>query len=81
MLVFVLNQTQKANTGKIRTPVYENVREFGVETVNPRMALSFGDFSFSAEPTFFLGACVRKCLCYSKKAFQRIVRARRLTGK
>lgn len=30
MLVFVLNQTQKANTGKIQTPVYENVREFGV---------------------------------------------------
>ena len=29
MLVFVLNQTQKANTGKIQTPVYENVREFG----------------------------------------------------
>lgn len=30
MLVFVLNQTQKANTGKIQTPVYENVREFGL---------------------------------------------------
>ena len=30
MLVFVLNQTQKANTGKIQTPVYENVREFGI---------------------------------------------------
>lgn len=30
MLVFVLNQAQKANTGKIQTPVYENVREFGV---------------------------------------------------
>ena len=29
MLVFVLNQAQKANTGKIQTPVYENVREFG----------------------------------------------------
>ena len=29
MLVFVLNQIQKANTGKIQTPVYENVREFG----------------------------------------------------
>lgn len=32
MLVFVLNQTQKANTGKIQTPVYENVREFGFLT-------------------------------------------------
>ena len=32
MLVFVLNQAQKANTGKIQTPVYENVREFGVIT-------------------------------------------------
>ena len=32
MLVFVLNQTQKANTGKIQTPVYENVREFGTKT-------------------------------------------------
>lgn len=31
MLVFVLNQIQKANTGKIQTPVYENVREFGQE--------------------------------------------------
>ena len=31
MLVFVLNQAQKANTGKIQTPVYENVREFGCE--------------------------------------------------
>ena len=31
MLVFVLNQAQKANTGKIQTPVYENVREFGVD--------------------------------------------------
>ena len=30
MLVFVLNQSQKANTGKIQTPVYENVREFGL---------------------------------------------------
>lgn len=30
MLVFVLNQAQKANTGKIQTPVYENVREFGL---------------------------------------------------
>lgn len=29
MLVFVLNQAQKANTGKIQTPVYENVMEFG----------------------------------------------------
>lgn len=29
MLVFVLNQAQKASTGKIQTPVYENVREFG----------------------------------------------------
>ena len=34
MLVFVLNQAQKANTGKIQTPVYENVREFG-EKINP----------------------------------------------
>ena len=32
MLVFVLNQAQKANTGKIQTPVYENVREFGAAT-------------------------------------------------
>ena len=31
MLVFVLNQAQKANTGKIQTPVYENVREFGTD--------------------------------------------------
>ena len=31
MLVFVLNQAQKANTGKIQTPVYENVREFGLK--------------------------------------------------
>ena len=31
MLVFVLNQAQKANTGKIQTPVYENVREFGIQ--------------------------------------------------
>lgn len=30
MLVFVLNQAQKANTGKIQTPVYKNVREFGI---------------------------------------------------
>ena len=30
MLVFVLNQAQKTNTGKIQTPVYENVREFGL---------------------------------------------------
>lgn len=29
MLVFVLNQAKKASTGKIQTPVYENVREFG----------------------------------------------------
>ena len=33
MLVFVLNQAQKANTGKIQTPVYENVREFGYDAV------------------------------------------------
>ena len=32
MLVFVLNQAQKASTGKIQTPVYENVREFGFKT-------------------------------------------------
>lgn len=32
MLVFVLNQAQKANTGKIQTPVYENVREFGIQS-------------------------------------------------
>ena len=36
MLVFVLNQAQKANTGKIQTPVYENVREFGVLAVGLR---------------------------------------------
>lgn len=35
MLVFVLNQAQKANTGKIQTPVYENVREFGLNTHRP----------------------------------------------
>ena len=37
MLVFVLNQAQKASTGKIQTPVYENVREFGQlsEKINP----------------------------------------------
>lgn len=33
MLVFVLNQAQKANTGKIQTPVYENVREFGIHSL------------------------------------------------
>jgi len=38
MLVFVLNQAQKANTGKIQTPVYENVREFG----NPAKPVSAG---------------------------------------
>lgn len=37
MLVFVLNQAQKANTGKIQTPVYENVREFGVRE-NPGLS-------------------------------------------
>ena len=37
MLVFVLNQAQKANTGKIQTPVYENVREFGVYA--PKVAI------------------------------------------
>ena len=37
MLVFVLNQTQKANTGKIQTPVYENVREFGCNA-HPHLA-------------------------------------------
>ena len=36
MLVFVLNQAQKANTGKIQTPVYENVREFGMRQALPR---------------------------------------------
>lgn len=41
MLVFVLNQAQKANTGKIQTPVYENVREFGLKR------LSFKPFSLS----------------------------------
>lgn len=35
MLVFVLNQAQKANTGKIQTPVYENVREFGFFVTAP----------------------------------------------
>lgn len=39
MLVFVLNQTQKANTGKIQTPVYENVREFGVYVYAPKVAI------------------------------------------
>lgn len=33
MLVFVLNQAKKANTGKIQTPVYENVREFGEKSL------------------------------------------------
>ena len=42
MLVFVLNQAQKANTGKIQTPVYENVREFGV--LRNREGVSFPDF-------------------------------------
>ena len=36
MLVFVLNQAQKANTGKIQTPVYENVREFGNPASRPK---------------------------------------------
>ena len=37
MLVFVLNQAQKANTGKIQTPVYENVREFGISAPKPEL--------------------------------------------
>ena len=45
MLVFVLNQAQKANTGKIQTPVYENVREFGIVS-NPVSLLEAG-FSYS----------------------------------
>ena len=46
MLVFVLNQAQKANTGKSQTPVYENVREFGVPTRTFLCALHFcGAFS------------------------------------
>lgn len=44
MLVFVLNQTQKANTGKIQTPVYENVREFG----------DLGPVSETSEAGFFV---------------------------
>lgn len=49
MLVFVLNQAQKANTGKIQTPVYENVREFGFLTGIPEdificMRLDFAVF-------------------------------------
>ena len=52
MLVFVLNQAQKANTGKIQTPVYENVREFGFVVDTPeksgvlrnREGVSFPDF-------------------------------------
>ena len=38
MLVFVLNQAQKANTGKIQTPVYENVREFGLNIPESKTA-------------------------------------------
>lgn len=59
MLVFVLNQAQKANTGKIQTPVYENVREFGkgpsvgfLATLLfslPRKQESLDDVSFPAE--------------------------------
>lgn len=41
MLVFVLNQAQKANTGKIQTPVYENVREFGLQSRVSIPRLSF----------------------------------------
>lgn len=53
MLVFVLNQAQKANTGKIQTPVYENVREFGFLATLlfslPRKQESLDDVSFPAE--------------------------------
>lgn len=41
MLVFVLNQAQKASTGKIQTPVYENVREFGVKDVKGNARVPF----------------------------------------
>ena len=40
MLVFVLNQAQKASTGKIQTPVYENVREFGFSEPEDRFRCS-----------------------------------------
>lgn len=43
MLVFVLNQAQKASTGKIQTPVYENVREFGLNTTNQGKLLINGN--------------------------------------
>ena len=53
MLVFVLNQAQKANTGKIQTPVYENVREFG----------EFG----SMDPAEFLSGVTRQISIQEKR--------------
>ena len=47
MLVFVLNQAQKANTGKIQTPVYENVREFG-EKIAPISGRFFTGYRFAS---------------------------------
>lgn len=62
MLVFVLNQAQKANTGKIQTPVYENVREFGLLvfratrefflTVMPNNGVRSGKCSSKTRPNF-----------------------------
>ena len=49
MLVFVLNQAQKANTGKIQTPVYENVREFGLKEFSLNAV-----FALSVKTAFFL---------------------------
>ena len=64
MLVFVLNQAQKANTGKIQTPVYENVREFG--QYNPNQIFLIGDgfglfvFFEKFEDTHFRNGVVKR---------------------
>ena len=64
MLVFVLNQAQKANTGKIQTPVYENVREF--VQYNPNQIFLIGDgfglfvFFEKFEDTHFRNGVVKR---------------------
>ena len=52
MLVFVLNQAQKANTGKIQTPVYENVREFGIEGLSRSMDRGVAFFRLNGGSVF-----------------------------
>lgn len=47
MLVFVLNQAQKANTGKIQTPVYENVREFGKNAIRSGRVFVFREVLYA----------------------------------